>query len=75
MTSIQSYQEIKNYYEKFKNNLPEDTVSRLYEELMIVRNLIKTAKSQNLDIDTFEYQEIAKKNLKQLHDMGYNKLI
>ena len=75
MTYIIKFNEIKNYYEKFKQNLPQDTFSRLYEELKIVRGLISAAKLEGLKVDTFEYQQIAEKNLKQLHEMGYKKLV
>ena len=75
MTYIISFNELKNYYDKFKKALPEDTFSRLYEELKIVRGLINSAKLEGLKVDTFEYQKIAEENLKQLHDMGYKKLV
>ena len=75
MTSIIGFSELKKYYDKFKKALPEDTFSRLYEELKIVRKLIGTAKLEGLDVDTFEYQKIAENNLKQLHEMGYKKLV
>ena len=48
---------------------------KLYEELKIVRGLIGAAKKEGLQVDTFEYQKIAENNLKQLHDMGYKKLV
>ena len=75
MTYIIGFNELKNYYDRFKNTPPEDTFSRLYEELKIVRALIKSVKIEGLKVDTFEYERTAEENLKQLQAMGYNKLI
>lgn len=75
MTSIRTYDELIKAYENFKKERPEDVVSNLYQELNIVRSIIASAKMQNLDVDTFHYQQIADKNLKELHNMGYKKLV
>ena len=75
MTSIRTFDELITSYENFKKEPPKDIVARLYEELTIVRNIISSAQAQKPDFNTFELQKIADDNLKQLHEMGYKKLI
>lgn len=75
MTSIRTLNELMESYKNFKKEPPKNIVTRLYEELTIVRSIISTAQAQKPDFDTFELQKIADNNLKQLHEMGYKKLI
>lgn len=75
MTSIRTFDELIKSYDNFKKAMPEDLASRLYQELNIVRSIINSAKAQKLDVDTFEFQKIADTNLKQLHDLGYKRLV
>ena len=75
MTNIRTFDELMESYENFKKEPPKDIVARLYEELTIVRSIISSAQAQKPDFNTFELQKIADDNLKQLHEMGYKKLI
>lgn len=60
MTYIISFNEFKNYYEKFKQNLSQDTFSRLYEELKIVRGLISAAKLEGLKLIRLNIKRLLK---------------
>lgn len=71
MTYVLSYNEMKNNYEKFKINLPDDSFERYAQELTHVRNLINSAKLQGLEEDVFEYQKIEENDIKELQALGY----
>ncbi len=72
MTTIITYSEIKNQYEKFKKNPPEDEFERWYLQYSFAKNLINFAKKQNLDKDIFEYNKVKDEAAQKLRDMGYN---
>ena len=71
MTSIITYEQIKDYYNKFKNNLPQDEFIRYYREYHFLKSLIEMSQKQNLKKDFKEYQEVQKNVIKHLNDMGY----
>lgn len=71
MTKIITYNEMKNSYKNFKNNLPEDEFDRWYGEYNFLNALIKFAKKQNLDKDTIEYTKLKEETAQKLRDMGY----
>ncbi|MBQ4077649.1 hypothetical protein IJD15_00510 [bacterium] len=72
MTSIMTYEQVKNFYEDFKNNLPKDDFTRYYKEVSFMRTLIEFAKKQGLKEDVFEYKKIEETATKKLRDLGYN---
>lgn len=71
MTTIITYEQMKNFYEEFKQNLPEDKFLRYWREVELTRNLIKSAKKQGLEKDVFEYQKIQDEAVNQLRSLGY----
>jgi len=71
MSSIITYEQLKNYYNEFKKNPPKDAYDRYASELRQVRNLIETAKLNGLEKDVFEYQKTEKAVIDKLTQMGY----
>lgn len=72
MTSIITYDQMKYFYEKFKQNLPKDKLERYYQEFTFMQNLINFAKKQGLEKDVFEYQKIQNAAIEQLKKLGHN---
>jgi len=66
-----TYKELKASYEAFKKKLPEDLFTRYSRELSYVRSLAKSAKTQGLEQDVFEYQKIEEASIKKLRELGY----
>lgn len=71
MTSIITYEQMKNFYNEFKKNPPQDAFMRSYKEFTFMKGLIEFAKKQGLDDDVFEYQKIQKESAQNLRNMGY----
>lgn len=71
MTTIITYEDVKNMYARFKSNLPQDKFTRYYKEFSFMSSLIDFAKKQNLEKDVFEYRKIQENAAQQLRDMGY----
>ena len=71
MTTIITYNEMKDLYGKFKQNPPEDKFYALYSEYKFMKSLIQLAKLNNMDKDLFEYRKIQEKTAEELRNMGY----
>lgn len=71
MTTIITYEQMKNFYEEFKKNLPEDEFNRYYKEFSYMKNLIKLAQKENKKKDIEEYKKIQKKDIEELKKLGY----
>ena len=71
MTSIITYDQMKNSYKEFKNNLPKDNFMRYYKEFTFMKSLIEFTKRQGLEDDVFEYQKIQQESAQELRNMGY----
>ncbi len=71
MTSIITYDQMKKFYQEFKNNPPADKFCRCLQELNFMRSLIDFAERQNLEKDVFEYKKIQEAAAQQLREMGY----
>lgn len=73
MTSMVTYDQMKNFYENFKNDLPKDPVIRYFKEYSFMNSLIEFAKKQGLEADVFEYEKIKEAAAKQLRALGCKK--
>ena len=71
MTTIITYEQMKEFYRQFKNNPQGDNVSRCIQELNFMKSLIEFAKKQGLNKDVFEYKKIQEETANKLRDMGY----
>ena len=71
MTSIITYEQMKNFYSEFKNNPPQDAFIKNYKEYTFMKSLIEFAKNKGLDNDVFEYKKIQKESAENLRNMGY----
>ncbi len=71
MTSIVTYKQMKRAYEEFKQNLPNDSFTRYYKEIMFMKNLIAIAEKRGLQKDVFEYSAIKDNAVKKLDELGY----
>lgn len=71
MTSIITYDEMKNFYEKFKQNPPEDEFTKFYKEFSYMKNLIEMAKHQGLKEEAEQYEKIQKNAVSELEKLGY----
>lgn len=71
MTSIISYEEIKNFYEEFKKNPPADGFTKFYKEFSYMKTLIEMAKNQGLKEEAEQYEKIQKNAVSELEKLGY----
>ena len=71
MTTFITYEQMKNFYQEFKNNPPKDKTARCLQELNFMKSLIDFAKKQGLKKDVFEYKKIQENAAQQLRDMGF----
>ncbi len=71
MTSIMTYEQMKNLYNDFKKDPPKDSYSKYVGELQHLRLLINTAKLKGLDEDVFNYQKSEQVAIDNLEKMGY----
>lgn len=71
MTTIITYEQMKAFYNNFKNNLPDDLFTRYYNEFSFMKSLIQFAKKQGLEKDVFEYQKIQDQAVEELKKLGY----
>ena len=71
MTTIVTYEQMKNFYNEFKKNPPQDNFIKHYKEFSFMKSLIEYAKKQGLEEDVFEYQKIQKESAEKLISMGY----
>ena len=71
MTTIITYEEMKNLYSEFKKNPPEDEFEKYYQEYSHAKSLIEFAKNQRLDKDVLEYEKVQKNAMEELKKLGY----
>ena len=62
---------MKNFYEEFKKNSPQDEFTKYYKEYSYAKSLIDFAKQQNLKEDMLKYEQIQKNAVEQLQNLGY----
>ncbi len=70
MTSIITYEQMKDFYSKFKDDLPKDPIIRYFKEYSFMNSLIEFAKKQGLEKDVFEYEKIKEIAAKELRALG-----
>ncbi len=75
MTTIITYEQIKNSYNEFKKNPPKDSFMKYYKEYSFMKSLIEFATQKGLEKDVFEYTKIKNEAAQHLIDMGYKATI
>ena len=72
MTSIITYEQMKNFYSEFKKNPPQDEFNRYYKEYSYTKSLVELAKAEDLKTEAKVYEQIQKNAMEQLKKLGYN---